>query len=412
MKDKWLKDLKNRMSDFEMDTPDGLWAQIEAAEAARGTMRKRRRFVYLKRAAAVAAVILLILSAGLYLNFNTPHIDIKSMAVEKYIADSHKDEYLDNAISAEQPEVIEPIRKTAGSTAFAAKEDIHPAADSVVSAKADIVEPEQILEEISEPESLNLKDLDKSGSSFGRQYAMNEPGQKRGGHRMSVSVFSAGGVGSNSAYSSISSGAMGMGSDGVGWGDSPLLGILLFNKGNVLVTEYKHRQPVRFGVSFTFRLTDRLGLGTGLTYTGLTSDFRSGSQAHHIRGRQKLDYIGIPINVTYDFLRWKRLQLYGAVGVLGEQCVYAKTKTSYMIDGANSGADNKDVKGKPFQLSVNASLGLQFNVVSAVGVYAEPGVSYYFNDGSDLMTIYKDRPVNFNLNLGVRITFDSMRSKP
>lgn len=407
MKDKWLSELQNRMSDFEMDTPENLWAQIEAAEAARGGNKPRRRFIYLGRAAAVAAIILLVFIAGRFLDFNSPQIDVESMSVDQYVADNELDKHLDNAISAaDRHEAVKPIRTASGPTAFATKEDMLPMADSLAAAKTDIQEPEQIFEETSGPECLSVSDLDKAVIASDRQYARVTPKPKSGARRMSVSVYSAGGAGSNSAYNSVSSCAMGVGSDGAGWGDRPLLGILLFNQGNVLDTEYKHRHPVRFGVSFAYRLTDRLALGSGLSYTGLTSDFRSGSQAHHIRGKQVLDYIGIPIDITYDFLRWKRIQLYGTAGVLGEQCVYAKTKTSYMVNGIDSGADSKEIEDKPFQLSVNASLGLQFNIASAVGVYAEPGISYYFNDGTDIKTIYKDKPLNFNLNIGVRITFD------
>ena len=35
-------------------------------------------------------------------------------------------------------------------------------------------------------------------------------------------------------------------------------------------------------------------------------------------------------------------------------------------------------------------------------LYAEPGIGYYFNDGSSTPTIYKDHPLNFNLSLGIR----------
>lgn len=35
-----------------------------------------------------------------------------------------------------------------------------------------------------------------------------------------------------------------------------------------------------------------------------------------------------------------------------------------------------------------------------VGVYVEPGLSYYFDDGTDMKTIYKDKPLNLNLNHG------------
>ncbi len=413
MKDKWLSELQNRMSDFEMDTPENLWAQIEAPEVSRGENKPRRRFLYLGRAAAVAAIISLVFIAGHFLNVTPPQIDVESMSVDHYVSDNEPDKHFDNAISAaDRHEAVKPIGKASNPASFAAKEDTPSLADSLAAATAHIQAPEEISEDTSGPELRSVSDLDKPVSTSDRQYAKVTSKPKSEAHRMSVSVYSAGGAGSNSAYNSVSSCAMGVGSDGAGWGDSPLLGILLFNQGNVLDTEYKHRHPVRFGVSFAYRLTDRLALGSGLSYTGLTSDFRSGSQAHHIRGKQVLDYIGIPVDVTYNFLRWKRIELYGAAGVLGEQCVYAKTKTNYMINGIDSGADSKVIKDKPFQLSVNASLGLQFNIAGAVGVYAEPGISYYFNDGTDIKTIYKDKPLNFNLNIGVRITIDGRRSKP
>lgn len=39
-----------------------------------------------------------------------------------------------------------------------------------------------------------------------------------------------------------------------------------------------------------------------------------------------------------------------------------------------------------------------------VGVYVEPGLSYYFDDGTDIKTIYKDKPLNLNLNFELRFT--------
>ena len=36
------------------------------------------------------------------------------------------------------------------------------------------------------------------------------------------------------------------------------------------------------------------------------------------------------------------------------------------------------------------------------GIYAEPGVAYYFDNESSLPTIYQEKPFNFNLNMGLR----------
>lgn len=63
-----------------------------------------------------------------------------------------------------------------------------------------------------------------------------------------------------------------------------------------------------------------------------------------------------------------------------------------------------NIDSKPLQMSVNAAFGVQFDVLDNVGIYAEPGVSYYLDDHSSLQTIYKEKPLNFNLNVGVRYT--------
>ena len=43
-------------------------------------------------------------------------------------------------------------------------------------------------------------------------------------------------------------------------------------------------------------------------------------------------------------------------------------------------------------------------ITEKFGIYAEPGVVYYFDDGSNVNTIRKEHPFNFNIQLGVRFT--------
>ena len=75
-----------------------------------------------------------------------------------------------------------------------------------------------------------------------------------------------------------------------------------------------------------------------------------------------------------------------------------------MVNNETTKREKTPIEEKPFQWSVNAAAGLQFNFSSLVGLYVEPGVSYYFDDGSSLKTIYKEKPLNFNLNLGIRLS--------
>ena len=57
-----------------------------------------------------------------------------------------------------------------------------------------------------------------------------------------------------------------------------------------------------------------------------------------------------------------------------------------------------------WQLSVNASIGAEYKVTNSFGFYVEPGLGYYFNDGSSVSTVYKDHPLNYNLNFGLRFS--------
>ena len=196
-----------------------------------------------------------------------------------------------------------------------------------------------------------------------------------------------------------------IGPDGSSWKDSPLLGILLYNEGKDVETDIKHRLPIRAGLSFAYEINKRFSLGSGVSYANLSSDMRQGSDNHYFTGIQTLHYVGIPLDIRYNIVSWKGIELYASTGLLAEKCVSGKLKKEYILNNRAEKKETQNLNEKPLQWSVNASAGLQYNVTPSIGIYAEPGISYYFNDGTSLKTIYKDRPFNFNLNLGLRFTF-------
>ena len=146
-------------------------------------------------------------------------------------------------------------------------------------------------------------------------------------------------------------------------------------------------------------------MGSGVTYTNLTSDMREGSDSHYFTGEQTLHYVGIPLNMRYNIASWKGLELYATSGLLAEKCLSGKLKKEYILNNQVEKEETQNLNEKPLQWPVNASVGLQYNITPSMGLYAEPGASYYFNDGTSLKTIYKDKPFNFNFNLGLRFTF-------
>lgn len=219
-------------------------------------------------------------------------------------------------------------------------------------------------------------------------------------------MFMTGGAGSvfnRKSTGGVSAG--GISPDHSDWKDRPILGILLHNEGKEVKNDIKYRLPIRAGVSFAYKLNERFSLGCGVTYTNLTSDTREGSDSYYFTGEQTLHYVGIPLNLKYKIVSWKRLELYASAGLLAEKCVSGKLKKEYILNNQVEKEETQNLNEKPLQWSVNASAGLQYNITPTIGLYAEPGVSYYFKDGTSLKTIYKDKPLNLNFNLGLRFTF-------
>ena len=89
-----------------------------------------------------------------------------------------------------------------------------------------------------------------------------------------------------------------------------------------------------------------------------------------------------------------------------EKAVSGDLRTKYIVDGVMKEETKEKISEKPVQVSVNTAVGLQLKVIRNIGIYAEPGIGYHFNDNSSLNTIYKEKPLNFNLKFGVRILID------
>lgn len=161
--------------------------------------------------------------------------------------------------------------------------------------------------------------------------------------------------------------------------------------------EKKHRIPLVVGVSLRWALNEKWALESGLTYTMLSTDLSLGNQS----GEQKLHYVGIPLKVSREVWSDKRWHVYAMAGGAVEKCVYGSLK---MNDKWNMSDVNQRLEVDELQWSIQASVGAQYRLAERVGVYVEPGVAYYFDDGSKIETIRKDKPLNFNLQVGLRLT--------
>ena len=155
----------------------------------------------------------------------------------------------------------------------------------------------------------------------------------------------------------------------------------------------KHHFPISVGVQVGWGVTECLRINTGVVYTKVSSDFINSSYNTTQVTTQTLHYVGVPVNISYDFWQTKRFKTYVTAG--GEADFNVKNHTE-------SDGEVMASKHDRTQWSANASLGAQFDIIPQLGIYVEPGAKYYFDNGSQIENTFKDKKLNFNLQFGLR----------
>lgn len=429
MKTNWQKDIHDRLGSYEKDAPEGLWEGIsrELPKLNDGVMLthkpQRNAAFRMWRVAGVAAAA----SVALVIGYN-------------FLGNDTKDNINIPTNTTKHPNMLASSQKPIGNepTGVCAEQATHSADDLLSEQpklyKAYTEQPtlasastETNVKEISSKEENSKKENGQAEMKPEKRkdnrmlphnpdnnlLAFNDMTERRGDEdapsRWSVSTGAMGGLGASGTTTAYGDYLVLSCPGGADTKDSPMLDMSSVNRDVETKTEYEHHLPIRIGLSVAYALTDRLSISSGLTYTRLSSDIKDASRESKYIGEQRLHYVGIPVNVSYKVASFRWLGLYGTAGVLAEKCVSGTTDEGYVENNTMKYTNTQDISSKPLQMSVNAGVGIQFDFIDNVGIYAEPGLSYYFDDGSALQTIYKEKPLNFNLNVGVRFKLEKRK---
>lgn len=429
MKTNWQKDIHDRLGSYEKDAPEGLWEGISRRmpklnDGGMLTDKPQRTAKFrMWRVAGVAAAA----SVALVIGYNFLGNDVQdNINIPTNTTNHHN-----MLASSQKPIGNEP-------TGVCAEQATHSADDLLSDqpklANASTEQPtlasastETNVKEIGSKEENSKKENKQTETKPAKRedsyvlphnpdnnlLAFNDMTERRGDEdapsRWSVSTGAMGGLGASGTTTAYGDYLVLSCPGGADTKDSPMLDMSSVNRDEETKTEYEHHLPIRIGLSVAYALTDRLSISSGLTYTRLSSDIKDASRESKYIGEQRLHYVGIPVNVSYKVASFRWLGLYGTAGVLAEKCVSGTTDEGYVENNTMKYTNTQDISSKPLQMSVNAGVGIQFDIIDNVGIYAEPGLSYYFDDGSALQTIYKEKPLNFNLNVGVRFKLEKRK---
>ncbi len=378
-KDKWIKNFRTRMEGYSEPAPADLWEQLEKElDTVPKVIPMWRRWQ------AVAAVALLVVVSSLTVWFwQSPSANYLEKQSAELNVMHEPDELAPGSITPEQPMALVVPAARSGKKQ-------HVKVGGVAKAEALAAEQEVLLnkevEEIQIEENYIEEQKEES-------VIVEQKQQKQAG-RSSYSAAK-----TNYAY--------------VAPHRAEIDKLVQFNnlsEGKDAQSDIKYRMPVTFGASLRFDLSDDWAVETGVTYTQLSSETRSGTEKNNYGWEEKLHYVGIPLKVNRNIWSNKRFEVYASAGGAVEKCVSGKRSIIGSVSTSNAGKDEQfsggeeNVKVKPLQWSLSAAAGAQFKITEKLGIYAEPGVVYYFDDGSNVNTIRKEHPFNFNIQLGVRFT--------
>lgn len=248
------------------------------------------------------------------------------------------------------------------------------------------------------------------------EYLKETPSEKARARRsggFSAGIVAGGAVGGNTSGSKPT--AMVMGANPLAAGVTKTDWIDKDSKASAIVynqpevqEEYSHKIPVKVGLTARYNITGRLGVETGLTYSILSSSVKTGNSEtgnNWSSGSQTLHYLGIPLNISFNILNSRYVNIYVIGGGMMEKSISGNIKTDEYVDGKFARTLTAKVSPKGLQWSVNAAAGVQANILPQLGFFVEPGVSHHFKNGSRVRSIYTDKPTDFSLGFGLRYSF-------
>ena len=171
--------------------------------------------------------------------------------------------------------------------------------------------------------------------------------------------------------------------------------------GGRMEAHYEHQLPISIQLTLSRQLSSKLSVETGLSYTLLQSTNTTGSSAAYIQEQQRLQYLGIPLRMGWQWYSKSSLSLYTSAGVMLEKPIHSTLDVNHFINDINT-YSKRDKLSVPLQWSTSVGVGVQYDITPHIGFYLEPSLQYFFNDGSDIKSYRTEHRFSVTLPLGIR----------
>ena len=433
MDNEWKKSLRERFSDYASPEPEGLWEGIEQGIA--GKPRRKMLPVWIASGLAAAAAVALVVFLHPEKALETPGLQKQATLAESVQA---------NPVVADTAATSSPAATGDLKAAPASKSvpfavvsrqtllaEAEPAAsvpvseETVPDAVNDLdsrLERETVVEqvisvadkkEVSEmPDQVGHDDQverdDRGVLTAQGSASVIIPASKR--KRFSIGAYGNGGQASKEQMQGYGMNRTGeyLGTRATGSNVKNDVGGLMRTLASNRASSFEahHSAPLRVGVTAAWELAPHLNLVSGLNWTYLNSEFEETASPIRTVVGQDLGYLGVPLRLETAFNVWKGLWLSAGAGGMVEKGLLSSSWTNTWIDGqmAETVKNPKPDTGG-LLWSVGATAGAEYRFSPSFGLYFTPGIEYHFDNGAEVRSAYTEKPLHWNVNLGVRFHF-------
>lgn len=421
MKEQTRKEMQRKMADCPMSAPEVSWVDIERAVSASGAASGPGVVPLRRRWMTAAAVVALLVAGGAGLRMLH-----RQEPAERIAAVPEKTEIREQVAMAEtlaRPEgTAASVDRPAGvsSSAVVTPEIASPARPSeAVGEPRQPADDSPAPDDVSGPVSGDVSGTAPAGENRERPAPAPDPAapaaevwlrsmnsRSVSRSRLTAQVFLGNSMNGYTATSNLTPVLMsappyGLYDEEMAGGDvSPLRGGM-----SELAADIRHYRPVRFGLTFRYGIGGRWSVESGLVYNRQKSDLTTRSGSLAVTSEQYLNYIGIPLNLGYRIWNAGGFRFYASAGAMAEKMVKGFRTVPSAADG-ESEKGREEVRIRPLQFSLTGAVGAEYRVGRSLGLYAEPGLTYRFDNGSGVPSLYRDEPLDISVNVGLRFSFD------
>ncbi len=407
----WQDKLRSGMENYSEPVPDSVWNAVSAGvsgawDRQRRLRRRRRMYAAAVSVSAAAALVLALLPSG--------SGDIRPVSPERRIAYASAPAFPSGMFSPAKARELVDLPSRSGEAS--AGPDGNAGTQAGLSGVRASADEEAGTERASLPSGEAELPGAPSGETSGAAPAVPEGAEeffplfaddagRRSGPRVALNFRAsnlASGASGSAGYSGMFGSTVMPSAAGSRDQVDGYSSVLMNNNSMEVATSTRYWQPVSVGVTASLSLTDNLAVESGLNYSCLISDLSSGTAENRYDIRQTLHYIGVPLRLRLSLWTPGNFDIYLSAGGEVEKCVYGTTSTTYFVDSSPLSSASARIDDDRLQWSAGASVGLGYRFNDFLGIYAEPGVSWHFSNGSFVESVYSRKPFNFSLALGLR----------